>query len=360
LTLTEKIRNIYSISFLPYFSKKIKVIKEWGDSIMGNFDILRTARIVLHVTDLEKSKAFYDTLGFVLTEEDENALYYRGYEEHNHHSLVLKQSDKAAVEAIGFKVRSEQDLDELEALFRKQGAKVKWLDKGAQKAVGRALRVQDISGLPIEFYAEMDVVERLLQRYNLYRGSKVQRIDHFNCAVSDVQKAYDFYTKTLGFACSEYTVDELERNWACWLHRKPNVHDIAFMNNYGPRLHHIGFWLPDPLALIDTCDILAASGYASHIERGPGRHGLSNAFFLYLRDPDGHRIELYFGDYLTSDPDFEPIKWNLDDPMRQTFWGHAAPDSWFEETSAVLDIETGEIVDVKEPKLERKKPQFII
>lgn len=63
------------------------------------------------------------------------------------------------------------------------------------------------------------------------------------------------------------------------------------MNGQGPRLHHVAFWFEGALNLIRACDILAASGYAHSIERGPGRHGLSNALFLYLRDPDGHRLE---------------------------------------------------------------------
>ena len=52
---------------------------------------------------------------------------------------------------------------------------------------------------------------------------------------------------------------------------------------------------------------MATSGYLANMERGPGRHGISNAFFLYIRDPDGHRIELFTSDYLTVDPDLEPI-----------------------------------------------------
>src|SRR5699024_7317201 len=128
-----------------------------------------------------------------------------------------------------------------------------------------------------------------------------------------------FFEEELGFSCSEYTDAEEGELWAVWLHRKPRVHDQAFMNGAGPRLHHIGFWLSDPMSLIHECDVLAAMGMAEQIERGPGRHGLSNAFFLYLRDPDGHRIELYNGDYLTSDPDFKPIRWDVNDPTRQTF-----------------------------------------
>ncbi len=56
-----------------------------------SFDIIRAGRAVLHVTDLEKSRQFYDALGFIETESDENQIFLRGLEEHNHHSLLLKK-----------------------------------------------------------------------------------------------------------------------------------------------------------------------------------------------------------------------------------------------------------------------------
>lgn len=326
-----------------------------------DFNITRTGRAVLHVTDLEASRKFYvDALGFVVTEEDENNLYLRGYEEQSHHSLLLKKSDKAAVEVISYKVFEDTDLDKIEQVAIKHNLPYKWIEKGEQKGIGRALRMQDISGLSLEFYAEMDKVESLLQRYDLYQGARIQRIDHLNCLVSDVQKAYDFYREEFGFRPSEYTEDDDGNLWAIWTHRKGNVHDQAFMNGDGPLLHHIGFWLPDPLALIHACDVLASMGMADSIERGPGRHGLSNAFFLYLRDPDGHRIELYFGDYFTGDGDFEPKRWSVHDKTRQTFWGHVAPDSWFDEASRFLHVVTGELVEQNQAKLSLYKPNFTI
>jgi catechol 2,3-dioxygenase len=326
-----------------------------------DFNIIRSARAVLHVTSMEASRRFYvDALGFIETYSDSDSIYLRGLEEHCHHSLVLKKSDKPSLEAISYKVHSDDDLESLEKLFKSKGLKTKWIEAGSQKALGRALRVQDIAGFPVEYFSKMDKVERYLQRYELYRGAAIQRIDHFNCAVSNTEKTYEFYKKELGFRCSEYTTTEDGKVWAAWVHRKGNVHDVAFMNSEGPRLHHVAFWLRDPMSIIHTCDVLASLGYGSIIERGPGRHGLSNAFFLYLRDPDGHRIELYNGDYLTCDPDFEPIRWDLDDPRRQTFWGNAAPDCWFNEASSVLDIETGEVVQSAPPVLEKRKPTFII
>ncbi|MFC0302435.1 3,4-dihydroxyphenylacetate 2,3-dioxygenase [Virgibacillus soli] len=326
-----------------------------------DFNIIRCARAILHVKDLDVSRQFYvDALGFVETESDEETIYLRGLEERTHHSLMLKKAASPAVEVLSYKVATERDLEQLASLFTEKGTEIQWLDKGTQYALGRAFRVQDIAGLPIEFFVEMNEVERLLQRYDLYKGARVQRIDHFNCMVADVEETYHFYRKSLHFSCSEYTDTKEGNIWAAWLHRKQTVHDVAFMNGLGPRLHHVGFHLPDPLAIIHACDVLASMGYGESIERGPGRHGLSNAFFLYLRDPDGHRIELYHGDYLTSDSDLSPIRWDINDPMRQTFWGHTAPDSWFQEASDVLDIHTKEIVGQQKGKLKQHKPTFMI
>src|SRR5690606_27192122 len=225
---------------------------------------------------------------------------------------------------------------------------------------GPAIRAQSPAGLPLEFFASMQRVERMLQRFDAYRGAQVMRFDHFNVQVPNVTAEYRFFAEGLGFGCSEYTATdgEPEQLWAAWLHRKQNVHDIALMNGIGPRVHHLGFWLADTLSVLRACDILAGAGMEASIERGPGRHGISNAFFLYLRDPDGNRIEFYANDYLIADPDWEPIRWSLDDPRRQTFWGHAAPASWFDEASHCLSITSDELIPISEPQL-TDRPQHV-
>ncbi len=56
------------------------------------FDIVRFAHLELVVTDLAAAREFYvDLLGLVVSEETEDALYLRGYEERLHHSLVLRR-----------------------------------------------------------------------------------------------------------------------------------------------------------------------------------------------------------------------------------------------------------------------------
>jgi catechol 2,3-dioxygenase len=110
---------------------------------------------------------------------------------------------------------------------------------------------------------------------------------------------------------------------------------------------------------MDCADILASAGMVGSMERGPGRHGISNAFFLYLRDPDGNRLELYTGDYLSSDPDWEPIRRKLNDPQRQTFWGAPTPASWFNEAMLVRSPRTGEFRKTNSPKLQ-DRPDYLV
>jgi 3,4-dihydroxyphenylacetate 2,3-dioxygenase len=322
--------------------------------------ILRAAHIEFRVTKMDRAREFYvDLLGFVETAQDTERLYLRGYEEWQHHSLVLRRASSAGVGHIAFRVGSAADLEHLAELASSTDLPHRWVE-GIEAGQGRALRVQDPAGLPLEFFHEMTPVERLLQQYDRYRGPGVMRLDHFNCQVPDVQQATDWYQQTLGFYCSELTEteDAIPRLWATWLHRKQNVHDIALMTGVGPRVHHAGFWLSDATGVVRAADILAAAGRMAAIERGPGRHGLSNAFFLYLRDPDGNRIELYTGDYMIADPDWPTIRWKLNDPRRATLWGHAAPTSWFDEASSVESILDGTLLPTRSPGL-RDRPAFV-
>ena len=302
------------------------------------FNILRLSHVEFAVTDLAASRAFYvDTLGLQVTDEDETTIYLRAMEERGHHCMILRQDQEAKADYLSFKVFAEEDLDKAFDWFTAQGKPVAWVERAHQ---GRTLATIDNFGAPIEFYHKMERLEPIHQKYALYHGAKPLRIDHFNCFSPDVDASVAFYND-IGFRVTEYTEDEeTGKLWAAWTHRKGGVHDIAFTNGLGPRLHHTAFWVPTPLNIIDLCDLMATTGYVSNIERGPGRHGISNAFFLYILDPDGHRIEIYCSDYQTVDPDLEPIKWDLKDPQRQTLWGAPAPRSWFEHGSLFRDAAT--------------------
>jgi catechol 2,3-dioxygenase len=322
-----------------------------------DFDIVRTSHVEYLVTDLERSRDFYiDTLGMIETESDSNHIYLRGVEDRSHHCLVLTKASKPAVDHIAFRVRSEKHLDNIASLLQKLGIRFKWIEpESEERALGRAIRAQDPLGFPVEFFVKMEESEWLWQKFDRHVGAKIMRIDHANMLVRNVDEASDWYVGRLGFVCTEYTETEgaKPRLWAIWLKRKPTVHDVALMSGEGPRLHHTGLYVSDKQSILEAADILASRGYLKAMERGPGRHGISNAFFLYLRDPDGHRIELYTGDYLSADPEWKPISWKLHDPQRQTFWGAPAPESWFNEASEVRSVFNGEKIKTAKPLISR-------
>jgi len=302
------------------------------------FSIVRCSHVALGVTDLARAKAFYaETLGLHVEDEAGEAIYLRGLEERQHHSLVLRKSAHPVAHPLGFKVASEEDLDKAAHYFKSRGMAHAFVDRAYQ---GRTLQATDAQGMPIELYFTMEQCPALLQKYTHYKGVHPQRLDHFNAFAPDVQGALDFYAG-LGFRLTEYAEEDGPdgRIAAAWIHRKGNVHDLALTNGRGPRLHHVAYWVPTALNIIHLCDVMATSGYLTNLERGPGRHGISNAFFLYVRCPDGHRVELYTCDYQTMDPDHAPIRWSLRDPRRQTLWGQPAPKSWFEEGSLFENVD---------------------
>ena len=295
-------------------------------------DIVRAAYAELVVTDLERARWFWvDLLGFVVTRAEVGALYLRGYDELTHHNLILREGREPAAARLAFRVRTAADLDRAEAFYAALGARTARLPAGATPGVGESVRAQDPLGFTVEFFFAADYPQRLQQRYDLRRGAEVARLDHFNICVPDVPRAYEYYSG-LGFGLSE-TIEDEQTVYAAWMYRKQTVHDVAFTGGAGPRLHHLGFFAHEPHSVLRICDIIGSLHLEECIERGPGRHGVSNAFYVYLRDPDGHRLEIYTSDYYTGDPDHPVLRWSVLDPRRRDFWGNAVIPSWYSEAS---------------------------
>lgn len=67
------------------------------------------------------------------------------------------------------------------------------------------------------------------------------------------------------------------------------------------------------------------------VEYGPGRHGPAYSTFVYLRDPDGHRIELFDQHYQVIDAEIEPIRWGGN--MKRPEYGLPPQRSWTDQGS---------------------------
>ena len=243
------------------------------------FNIIRCSYVILGVQDPAGSAIFYtDIIDLHKESQSTDEVFLRGMEELQHHSLILVRVPPPGCIAMGFKVGWEADLDKAAALLARQGLDHKFVSRLHQ---GRTLHVTDRFGCSIDYYFNMERAERILQKYALYKGVQPQRFEHFNVFVPELQQTMEYYA-LLGFRLTEYSEEQSAdggRIAATWMQRKGNVHDLAFTNGRGPRLHHFAYFVPTPLNVIHLCDVMATSGYMKNIERGPGRHGISNAFF---------------------------------------------------------------------------------
>jgi catechol 2,3-dioxygenase len=303
------------------------------------FNITRASHSVLNVTDLAKSRAFYvDLIGFIVSDEDKDTIYLRGVAEACHHSLVLKRASTAQAERVGMRCFTEEDLEKAKFYFEKVGLPAQWVEQPYQ---GRTLHVNDPSGAPLEFCATMTMKPRLIVSFKDHHGAVPQRLDHFQLLVPDVQRQLEFYM-AMGFRLSEYiAIDGTDDPLFVFLQRKGNPHDIVFAPGAGPRLHHAAFAIPESYLFFYVCDLAATMGFAENIEYGPGRHGPGYALFVYMRDPDGHRIELFNTHYQCMDIEDEPLRWEAS-YASQRRWQLPPRERWFIEASRFAGIEPNE------------------
>lgn len=295
------------------------------------FNVTRASHLVLRVRDLAASRVFYcDLLGLVVSDEDATTLWLRGLEEACHHSLVLKVGEPS-VERVGMRVLTEEDLDLLEAHFSAAGFPTAWVEVEHQ---GRTLHTTDPAGTPLEFCATMETRPRLFAHAERYHGACALRLDHFQIVTTKVRECLDFYNG-MGFRLSEYVVADGNLEMI-FLQRKGNPHDIVFANREGPRMHHVALQVPETHHLMHVCDLFVVGDREGQVEFGPARHfspGLAR--FLYLRDPDGHRVELFPSHYHTVDIEDEPIEWEA--PAFKVGGWTVPPDTWWNDTMAFTE-----------------------
>jgi catechol 2,3-dioxygenase len=167
------------------------------------------------------------------------------------------------------------------------------------------------------------------------RGIPVRRLDHVNCLCSEVTPNRRFFQEVLGFKLREQKVRGEGEELGAWLSVSPLVHEIGLMRDATGakgRFHHIAFWYGYPQHLLDLADLLVE--YDVRIEAGPGKHGTTQAYFMYVFEPGGTRVEL-FGDtgYLIFDPTWKTVVWdvtNVNDLEKSTIWfGGQLPETFY-------------------------------
>lgn len=304
------------------------------------FDVAQLAHVEIYSPKVDETLWFFkDLLGLSETERDGDSVYLRAYEDFYHHTLKVTYRETAGLGHVGWRSSSPQALERRVAAIEASGLGKGWID--GDKGHGRAYQFTTPDGHPQEILWEVDYYEastdqgsKLLnrpQRRPLH-GVPVRRLDHVNLMCSEVTPNKNFFVDQLGFRVRENIIMHGKQELGAWLSVSPLVHEVAVMGdqtgNKG-RLHHIAFWYGIPQHLSDIADIFAETGV--RIEAGPGKHGISQALFMYVFEPGGNRVEL-FGDagYLIFDPDWKTVTWDETNLEPGIIWyGSPLPAEYF-------------------------------
>jgi catechol 2,3-dioxygenase len=303
--------------------------------------ILRLAHVEVCAPDLDEARAFYvGLLGFVEHSVGGSAVYLRGAEEFDAWSLKISRGETGGLVHSGFRVSEPGDLDRIEAIHADRGVPVARVPAGTEPGQGDALRTLTPEGHRVEFFHDFDEVDlypegRLrmpMRDSHRLTGVPPGRIDPVSRRVPAMATALGYWSGDLGFSTAEIWLDDDgETPRVAWVRRTPRSHDVALGRNDVPAFHHFAYAVSDAAALLRAADLLGDARMQSRLEWGPSRHGATNAFAMYIRDPAGNRLELYTGDYV-RDLDRPALLWRPHDYEQQghSWWGNGPPATFGE------------------------------
>ena len=287
---------------------------------MAMTGVLRPGHAQVRVLNLEESVQFYrDVLGLIEAGRDaQGRVYFRCWDERDHHSYVIREADSAGIDFLGFKVLDRQTLDRLEADLQAYGLDTHRVPAGELLETGERVRFTLPSGHLIELYAEKTVVGNGAGLVNpapwtpaREHGIGPVRFDHALLYGPNIAEVMKIFTEVLGFYLVERVLGpDGETNAAVWLSCSHKVHDVAFVEHPEPgKLHHCSFLMETWEQVLRAGDIMSMNSVA--VDIGPTRHGVTRGCTIYAWDPSGNRFETFMGGYQPY-PDYAPITWTFD------------------------------------------------
>lgn len=305
-----------------------------------NFDVAQLASTEIYSPRVDETVRFFTKLlGMTETTRDGNSVYLRCYEDFYHHTLKVTHRDEPGLGSVTWRASSKNALERRAAAIEASGLGSGWSE--GETGYGRTYRFASPDGhqqrlvWDVDYFkAGADQRSRLLNRPQKrpLQGVPVRRLDHVNLLCSDVNRNKDFFADALGFRVRERIISDAGPDIAAWMSVSALVHELAFMHDQSGargRLHHVAFWYGYPQHLADIAEVFREEGVT--IEAGPGKHGVTQALFLYAVEPGGNRVEL-FGDagYLIFDPAWKSVDWKESELAEGIIWfGSQLPEEFF-------------------------------
>ncbi len=119
-------------------------------------------------------------------------------------------------------------------------------------------------------------------------GEVQVKLDHIVLLVSDLPKSVGFYEKLLPMLGFRKTADHVFGNAEEVYFDIRQAENLAHSyQRYAPGLNHIGFTAPNRDAIVQVQDVMKDAGHEV-----PDVQSFGEGVALFLKDPDGMRIEL--------------------------------------------------------------------
>ncbi len=286
--------------------------------------ILRLSHAQVRVPDLELALAYYaEVVGLVVTDIETDRAYLKGWDEHQHHSLILAKAPTYGLDSLAFKVMQLDEVDRLARRVQQAGIPVERFGPGElARGSGAVARFRAPSGHVIDLECGQLQVGNGLTQINPppapegLRGMHPPRIDHIFLLCENVDAVTQFFADVLEFRLTEQIVADDGHQLATFLERTHTPHDIAFLTGPDGGFHHLAYWVDEWNDLRHAADTCAHHGIT--IDAGPTRHGATRGCGLYFFDPAGNRNEVFTGGYW-FDPDDEPTTWTEAEMGRAVF-----------------------------------------
>ncbi|MCL5042966.1 MAG: catechol 2,3-dioxygenase [Gammaproteobacteria bacterium] len=282
--------------------------------------VLRLGEVAIRVLDMDSARKHYvDHMGLieVMADDSERKIYCKAWDEHDHHSIVLREADEAGLDYFAFKVFNDQVLVDLEARISAYGIEVSRIDAGVYPKSGRRIEFNLPSGHRMQLYAEKEQIGNTLGTRNpgvipdegVVRGLCINRLDHCLLGGPNIDESAKLFREVFDFDLSERIEDEESRDsLALFLSCSTKPHDIAFVIQPEPgRFHHVSFLLESPTDVIHAADMIGK--HRIPVDVGPNRHGVTRGNTIYFFDPSGNRNEVFSGGYVHY-PDTPTLTWD--------------------------------------------------
>jgi len=165
------------------------------------------------------------------------------------------------------------------------------------------------------------------------------KLGHVVLNCSDMERSVRFYTEILGFEISDVYAEEMMKGGMVFMRFNEDHHGIALVGTMGGpspnvELNHLAFEVESLDEVLLARNHLKTHGVAIDFE-GRRRAGVQIA--VEFRDPDGHRLEIYWGlDRVKADGYIRPAsEWKLARSLKQ----------------AIADPVVGQDTTLKDPSL---------